>query len=112
MIRAGILALALVATPVLAQQDPARSAVGPAPLHPNDLNASNAQQRIDEIRRGGNPADYGQMNALEALRRQSESMGDSALAPLRPERREVPARALPTTPDDWPGYRPGYLPRQ
>jgi hypothetical protein len=110
--QAALAALLLLTAPALAQEDPARAAVGPAPIHPNDLNHSNAQQRIDEIRRSGNPADYGQMNALEALRQQSGRMSDPALAPIPPERREVPARAAPPPPGEWPGYRPGYLPRQ
>lgn len=96
----------------MAQQDPARPAVGPAPIHPSDLNRSNSEQRIDEIRRSGNPSDYGQMNALDALRRQSDGMNNSDLAPIPPERRDVPSRAVPSSPGDWPGYRPGYLPRQ
>ncbi len=118
MIRILVLAL-LLATPALAQ-DPARPAVGPAPIHPNDLNAGNAQSRVDELRRSGNPADHGQINALESLRTQSDNMNDAArrsgktssLAPIPPERREVPARPAPGAPGEWPGYRPGYLPRQ
>ncbi len=112
MIGRAALAFLLLAAPALAQQDPARPAVGLAPIHPNDLNAGNAQSRVDEIRRGGNPADYGQMNSLESLRRQSDGMNKSTLAPIPPERRDVPPRAVPDAPAEWPGYRPGYLPRQ
>jgi len=125
VIRTVIVAALLAAAPALAPdpahaQDPGRPAVGPAPIHPNDLNSSNSQQRIDEIRRSGNPGDYGQMNALDALRQQSDSMNEGArrsgepttLAPIPPERREVPPRAVPDSPGGWPGYRPGYLPRQ
>ena len=112
MIRIAVLALILAAGPAWAQEDPARPAVGPAPIHPNDLNRTNSQQRIDEIRRSGNPSDYGQMNSLESLRRQSDSLSDSNLAPIPPERRNIPARPAPSSPGDWPGSRPGYLPRQ
>jgi hypothetical protein len=112
VIAAVALAWLLAAAPAWAQQDPARPAVGPAPIHPSDLNRSNSQQRIDEIRRSGNPSDYGQMNSLESLRQQSDGMGDSNLAPIPRERREIPPRAEPAPAGDWPGYRPGYLPRQ
>lgn len=112
MSRRAVVAFLLVAAPALARQDPARPAVGPAPIHPSDLNPANSQQRVDEIRRSGNPGDYGQMNSLDSLRRQSEGMRGSGAAPIPSERRDVPPRAAPHAPGDWPGSRPGYLPRQ
>lgn len=111
--------LLLLAGPALAQ-DPHRPAVGPAPIHPNDLNSSNSQQRIDDIRRSGSPSDYGQMNSLDSLRLQSDNMNEAnrltgqsgARSPIPPARRDVPARATPDRPGGWPNYQPGYLPRQ
>jgi hypothetical protein len=110
-----VLALMVAALPALAQQDPGRPAVGPPPIHPNDLNAGNARERSDEIRRSGNPSDYGQMNSLDSLRLQSDNMNagpGSNLAPIPPER-AAPTPPRPVgRPQPWPGYQPGYLPRQ
>lgn len=104
--------LLLLAAPAMAQ--------APAPIHPNDLNAANARERSEQIRRSGNPADYGQMNALDSLRLQSDNMNDAGritgpgtnLAPIPPERREVTPTPPAGRPGEWQGYRPGYLPRQ
>jgi hypothetical protein len=112
MTRSLAAACLLLAAPALAQ--------APAPIHPNDLNATNARERSEQIQRSGNPADYGQMNALDSLRLQSGNMNDAGritgqgtnLAPIPPERREPAPPATQTGPGPWPGYRPGYLPRQ
>ena len=112
MIRALATAVLLLAAPALAQS--------PAPIHPNDLNATNARERSEQIQRSGNTADYGQMNSLDSLRLQSGNMNDAGrltgqgtnLAPIPPERSAPPAAPPAGQRGEWPGYRPGYLPRQ
>lgn len=103
------LAFVLVAGAALAQ----RPSNEPLPeIHPSDRNPSSVQQRLDDIRRHGDVRDQPQMNSLESLRQQQQGSSPS-LAPLTPpERRQVPDRAPISRSDEWPGYRPGYLPRQ
>lgn len=118
MIRTLAAALFLLAAPALAQELGRPPA--PAPIHPNDLNASNARERSEQIQRSGNPADFGQMNALDSLRLQSGNMNDAGrltgqgtnLAPIPADRPGAPAARPVERPGEWPGYRPGYLPRQ
>jgi hypothetical protein len=102
--------LVAVSAPVALAQRPSNE---PLPeIHPNDRNPATVQQRIDEIRRSGDIRDQPQMNSLESL--QQQQRGNSpAVAPLTPaDRRTVPDRAPTSRPEEWPGYRPGYLPRQ
>lgn len=81
-------------------------------IHPSDRKPSSVEQRLDEIRRHGDVRDQPQMNSLESLQQQQRGNSPSVAPLTPPERRQVPDRAPTSRSDEWPGYRPGYLPRQ
>lgn len=81
-------------------------------IHPNDRSAPSVQQRIDEIRRHNDVRDQPQLNSLESQQQQSRGSAPN-LAPIAPRHAPVPDRAPGSSlPPAWPGYQPGYLPRQ
>lgn len=101
--------LSLVTSAALAQ----RPSNEPLPeIHPSDRNLSSVQQRLDEIRRHGDVRDQPQMNSLDSLQQQQRGSSPSVAPLTPPERRQAPDRAPTSRSEEWPGYRPGYLPRQ
>lgn len=103
------LALMLAASPALAQR-PSNERL--PEIHPNDRTPSSIRQRLDEVWRHGDVRDQPQMNSLDSLQQQQRGTSPSVAPLTPPDRHTVPDRTPTSRPQDWPGYRPGYLPRQ